>query len=78
VKRPLYTGDLARDTIVDELIAIERRIRVVESDIARRIEHGIGLRSRDQRRRLRELREALAERGVLRHIERTLTEREAA
>jgi len=74
--RPRYTGDFARDELTDELIRVEQRVQSIRGELARRLEHGVSLRGRDQRARLRALREALAERGVLRDLQRELDARE--
>lgn len=72
-----YTGDPAHDLLLDETLAIERRIRSTRDEILRRLEHGLALTDRGQRRRLRELREALAHRALLRDLARELIERDA-
>lgn len=72
-----YSGDVARDLLVDELISINRRIEGLRNAILHGVEHGVGLREAVQRRRLRGLREALAHRALVRDLERGLAQRDA-
>jgi len=75
VSEPLrFTGDLPHDALVHELLAVDRRLRAIGGEIRRRLEYGCDLRTPDQARRVRQFRDALVHRAVLRELQHLLDE----
>ena len=71
---PVFIGDFAVDELADALRVVDGQVDRVRRSIVRHLEHGVPLRDRDQRRRLRDLRELYARRAVLRDVSRAVVE----
>ena len=72
-----FTGDVAADALVEEFNRRRPPGAQISGEIRRRLEYSEGLRSPDQRKRLRQLREALAHRALIRALQRDLEEARA-
>jgi hypothetical protein len=71
-----YTGNPARDILIDENRGLDAEIRSTTTQIIHALDHGATLSQPKQKRRMEALRAALARRGLLKHIERALEARD--
>jgi hypothetical protein len=65
-----YTGDATGDTLSTALADADRRIAIITRLILQALNLGVGFDDGDLRRHRGELREALADRAIVAHIER--------